>query len=70
VAHSEQNLAAGRFVALQLGQSAENGVAHSMQNLAPPRFSVPQFEQITRVSSPDPIDVRWVRIPEHGGAGN
>jgi hypothetical protein len=59
VAHSEQNFAAGRFVAPQLGQVAGNGVAHSMQNLAPMRFSVPQFEQITRVSSP-------VRLPPLG----
>jgi hypothetical protein len=35
-----------------LGHAAANGVAHSMQNFAPTRFSVPQFEQITPVSSP------------------
>ena len=58
VAHSEQNLAAGRFVAPQFGQVIPNGVAHSMQNLAPARFSVPQFEQITRAFVSLPIAVR------------
>ena len=52
VAHSEQNLAAGRLLAPQLGQVVANGLAHSMQNLAPARFSVPQFGQITPVSTP------------------
>ena len=54
VAHSEQNLAAGRFVAPQFGQVSPNGVAHSMQNRAPGRFSVPQLEQITPVPPPAP----------------
>ena len=58
VAHSEQNLAAARFVAPQLGQVMPNGVAHSMQNRAPTMFSVPQFEQITRASLPVSIAVR------------
>jgi hypothetical protein len=52
VAHSEQNLAAGRLAAPQLGQTAAKGVAHSMQNRAPGRFSVPQLEQITPMPSP------------------
>ena len=46
VAHSEQNLAAGRFVAPQLGHVDANGVAHSMQKRAPAWFSVPQLVQI------------------------
>jgi hypothetical protein len=62
VAHSEQNLAAGRFAAPQLGQVAANGVAHSMQNFAPTRFSVPQFEQITPVSSPVPVAARALSV--------
>jgi hypothetical protein len=48
-AHSEQNLAAGRLVAPQLGQRAANGVAHSMQKRAPARFSVPHVVQITKL---------------------
>jgi len=53
VAHSEQNFAAGRLAAPQLGQTMANGVAHSMQNRAPVRFSVPQFEQNTSVEIPE-----------------
>jgi len=50
VAHSPQNLAAGRFACPQTGQTTASGVAHSMQNLVPAGFSVPQFEQITPAS--------------------
>ena len=49
------------------GRSTANGVAHSMQNLAPGRFSVPQFEQITRASSPVSLRRQALRIAEGVG---
>jgi hypothetical protein len=54
VAHSEQNLAAGGFVAPQFGHGAMSGVAHSMQKRALGWFWVPQVEQITRALAPAP----------------